>query len=187
MRACLVSCWSVTWLTRRASPRIERRCCSSKSRSALGNVVDKRVSVGRGSRVTAGREKRESAEKKRERSAGYCQVDVARAIRCRRHDVSIRVMPPTLLPPKQGTRDLEALGDDALATNAVQRGRGFDQSMNGQESLGLTRRLEPSYWPFTLPRRLVRDFGSMVSVRVGVVDDGGHDLAVSGASAVYCW
>ena len=55
--------------------------------------------------------------------------------------------------------------------------------MNGQESLGLTRRLEPSYWPFTLPRRLVRDFGSMVSVRVGVVDDGGHDLAVSGAVA----
>ena len=48
----------------------------------LGNVVDKRVSVGRGSRVTAGREKRESAEKKRERSAAYCQVDVARAIRC---------------------------------------------------------------------------------------------------------
>ena len=42
----------------------------------FGNVVDKRVSVGRGSRVTAGREKRESAEKKRERSAGYCQVEV---------------------------------------------------------------------------------------------------------------
>ena len=40
----------------------------------LGNVVDKRVSVGRGSRVTAGREKRESAEKKRERSAGYFRV-----------------------------------------------------------------------------------------------------------------
>ncbi len=29
----------------------------------------------------------------------------------------------------------------------------------------------------------MRDFGSIVSVLVGVVDDGGHDLAVSGAVA----
>ena len=34
-----------------------------------------------------------------------------------------------------------------------------------------------------MSRRLVRDFGSIVSVLVGVVDDGGHDLAVSGAVA----
>ncbi len=57
----------------------------------------------------------------------YCQVDVARASRCRRHDVSVRVMPPTLLRPKRGTRDLEAVGDDALATGVVRRGRGFGQ------------------------------------------------------------
>ena len=31
----------------------------------------------------------------------------------------------------------------------------LDKSMNGQESLGLTRRFEPSHLPFTLPRRLV--------------------------------
>ena len=34
-----------------------------------------------------------------------------------------------------------------------------------------------------MSRRLMRDFGSIVSVLVGVVDDGGHDLAVSGAVA----
>ena len=44
---------------------------------------------------------------------------------CRRHDVSVRVMPPTLVRPKRGTRDLEALGDDALATGVVRHGRGF--------------------------------------------------------------
>ena len=60
-----------------------------------------------------------------ERLVGYCQVDVARASRCRRHDVSVRVMPPTLLRPKRGMRDLEAVGDDALATGVVRRGRGF--------------------------------------------------------------
>ena len=58
-----------------------------------------------------------------------------------------------------------------------------DKSMNGQESLGLTRRFEPSHLPFTLPRRLVRDLGSIVLVLVGAVDDGWHDLAVSGAVA----
>ena len=60
-------------------------------------------------------------------SGRYCQVDVAKASRCRRHDVSVRVMPPTLLRPKRGTRDLEAVGDDALATGVVRRGRGFGQ------------------------------------------------------------
>ena len=55
--------------------------------------------------------------------------------------------------------------------------------MNGQESLGLARRLERSHLPFTLPRRLVRDLGSIVSVLAGVVDDGRHDLAVSGTVA----
>ena len=59
----------------------------------------------------------------------------------------------------------------------------LDKSMNGQESLGLTRRFEPSHLPFTLPRRLVRDLGSIVLVLVGAVDDGWHDLAVSGAVA----
>ena len=59
----------------------------------------------------------------------------------------------------------------------------LDKSMNGQESLGLTRRFEPSHLPFTLPRRLVRDLGPIVLVLVGAVDDGWHDLAVSGAVA----
>ena len=59
----------------------------------------------------------------------------------------------------------------------------LDKFMNGQESLGLTRRFEPSHLPFTLPRRLVRDLGSIVLVLVGAVDDGWHDLAVSGAVA----
>ena len=63
----------------------------------------------------------------RKQAHRYCQVDVARASRCRRHDVSVRVMPPTLLRPKRGTRDLEAVGDDALATGVVRRGRGFGQ------------------------------------------------------------
>ena len=53
----------------------------------------------------------------------------------------------------------------------------------GQVPLRLSRRFKLPHLSFLLSRRLVRDFGSIVSVLVGVVDDGGHDLAVSGAVA----
>ena len=59
----------------------------------------------------------------------------------------------------------------------------LNESMHGQESLRLSRRFKLLHLSFPLSRRLVRDFGSIVSVLVGVVDDGGHDLAVSGAVA----
>ena len=41
--------------------------------------------------------------------------------------------------------------------------------MHGQESLRLSRRLKLPHLSFPLSRRLVRDFGSIVSVLVGVV------------------
>ena len=59
----------------------------------------------------------------------------------------------------------------------------LNESMHGQESLRLSRRFKLPHLSFLLSRRLVRDFGSIVSVLVGVVDDGVHDLAVSGAVA----
>ena len=57
------------------------------------------------------------------------------------------------------------------------------ESMHGQELLRLSRRFKLPHLSFPMSRRLMRDFGSIVSVLVGVVDDGGHDLAVSGAVA----
>ena len=45
----------------------------------------------------------------------------------------------------------------------------------------INTRFKLPHLSFLLSRRLVRDFGSIVSVLVGVVDDGGHNLAVSGA------
>ena len=44
----------------------------------------------------------------------FLLVDVARASQCRRHEVSVQVVPPTLLCPKREMRNLEALDDDAL-------------------------------------------------------------------------
>ncbi len=51
----------------------------------------------------------------------------------------------------------------------------LDESVHGQESLGLTRRFEPSHLSLSLPCRLVGDLGSVVCVLVGAVDDGWHD------------
>ena len=59
----------------------------------------------------------------------------------------------------------------------------LNEPMHGQESLRLSRRFELPHLSFPLSRRLVRDFRSVVSVLVGVVDDGRHDLAVSGTVA----
>ena len=51
----------------------------------------------------------------------------------------------------------------------------LDESMNGQESLRLTWRFELSHLSFSLPRRLVRDFGAIVLVLLGAMADGRHD------------
>ena len=50
-----------------------------------------------------------------------------------------------------------------------------NEALNGKKSLRLSRRLEPSHLPLPLPGRLVRDFGSIVRVRIGVVVHRRHD------------
>ena len=50
----------------------------------------------------------------------------------------------------------------------------LDESMNGQESLRLIWRFEPSHLPLTLPSRLMRDFGVIVLVLIGAMNDGRH-------------
>ena len=47
----------------------------------------------------------------------------------------------------------------------------WHESMHGQELLRLSRRSKLPHLSFPLSRRLVRDFGSIVSVLVGVVDE----------------
>ncbi len=49
------------------------------------------------------------------------------------------------------------------------------ESMHRQESLGLSRRLEPSHLSLPLSGRLVGDLRSIVLVSAGVVDDGRHN------------
>ena len=46
-----------------------------------------------------------------------------------------------------------------------------DDSVDRQESLRLSGRLEPSHLPLTLSSWLVGDFGPIVGVASGVVDD----------------
>ena len=53
----------------------------------------------------------------------------------------------------------------------------LDKSMHGQESLRLTWRFELSHLSFSLPRRLVRDFGAIILVLLGAMDYGWHDAA----------
>ena len=54
----------------------------------------------------------------------------------------------------------------------------LDESVHGQESLRLTWRFESSHLSLPLPRRLVRDFGSVVLVLFGAMDDGRHHRPV---------
>ena len=51
----------------------------------------------------------------------------------------------------------------------------LDESMNGQESLRLTWRFEPSHLTLALPRGLMRDLGPIVLVTFRAMDDGRHD------------
>ncbi len=59
----------------------------------------------------------------------------------------------------------------------------LDESMHGQESLRLSRRLEPSHLSLSLTRRLVGNLSSVVSVLLGGMDYRWHDLAMSGRVA----
>ncbi len=47
--------------------------------------------------------------------------------------------------------------------------------MNGQESLRMTWRFEPSHLTLALPRGLMRDLGPIVLVTFRAMDDGRHD------------
>ena len=53
-----------------------------------------------------------------------------------------------------------------------------DESVNGQESLRLPWRCEPSHVSLALPCGLVRDFGAIVLVSVRAMGDGRHDRSV---------
>ena len=46
----------------------------------------------------------------------------------------------------------------------------LEDSVNGEESLGLLRRLEPAHLVLSLSRWLMRDFGPIVRVPARVVD-----------------
>ena len=58
-----------------------------------------------------------------------------------------------------------------------------DDSVDRQESLCLSGRLEPSHLPLALASRLVRDFGPIVSVTFRDVNDRRHDGPVCRAVA----
>lgn len=53
-----------------------------------------------------------------------------------------------------------------------------DRPEGGQKALGLAGRLEAAHGPFTLARRLVRVFGTVVEPLVFAMLDAGHDVLV---------
>ncbi len=53
----------------------------------------------------------------------------------------------------------------------------LDESMNGQESLRLTWRFEPSHLTLALPRGLMQDLGPIVLVTFRAMDYRWHDAA----------
>ncbi len=55
-----------------------------------------------------------------------------------------------------------------------------DDSVDRQESLRLSRGLEPPHLSLPLSGWLVGDFGPIVGVASGVMDDGRHDRPVRG-------
>ena len=59
----------------------------------------------------------------------------------------------------------------------------MDESVHRQESLRVTRRFELSHLPLTLASRLVGDFGAVILVPFGVMDDGRHHRPLRGAIA----
>ena len=59
----------------------------------------------------------------------------------------------------------------------------LDESVHRQESLRLTRRFELSHLPLTLASRLMGDFGTVVLVLLGAMDDGRHRRPLRGAIA----
>lgn len=58
-----------------------------------------------------------------------------------------------------------------------------DDVVDREEPLGLRHRFEAPHVVLTSARRLVRDFGSVVGVARGVVDDGRHDDSMGGTVA----
>lgn len=60
----------------------------------------------------------------------------------------------------------------------------LDRAVDGREALELPCGVEAAHLPFALSRRFVRDFGSVVGVRVRAVDDRGHHRA-AGSSFAY--
>jgi hypothetical protein len=58
-----------------------------------------------------------------------------------------------------------------------------NDSVDGEEPLGVRHRLEAAHVGFALPRGLMRDLGPVVGVASGIVDDGRHDDAVRRAVA----
>ncbi len=70
-----------------------------------------------------------------------------------------------------------------LATVGGPRGRGFGQVHERTRIVALDWRFEPSHLPLTLPSQLVRDFGAIVLVLLGAVNDGRHHRPVRGAIA----
>jgi hypothetical protein len=59
----------------------------------------------------------------------------------------------------------------------------LSEPMECQEFLGLPWGFEPSHRPFSLARRFVRDFGSIVRIDVVAVRHRGHDRTMSGIIA----
>ena len=53
-----------------------------------------------------------------------------------------------------------------------------NRAVDGQKSLGLSRRFEATHLAFPLPGVLVRDFGSVIFVLPGLVGDGWEHLSV---------
>ena len=55
-----------------------------------------------------------------------------------------------------------------------------DDTVDGEEPLGLRHRFEAPHVCLAAPRGLVRDFGAVVGIARGVVDDGRHHDPVCG-------
>ena len=95
---------------------------------------------------------------------------------------------PSLLCTHRFLPHLKGLGAqktiiDRLHEVAAKAKEVLCEAMECQEFLGLPWGFEPSHRPFSLPRRFVRDFGSIVRIDVVDVRHRGHDRTMSGIIA----